>query len=73
MLPSTVFPEERHGRKLLLKTTQETIQTGREREMGGERAKVSSNEEGEAMNFLEEGQGAWRSENNQSSSRRKRC
>lgn len=41
--------------------------------MGGERAKVSSNEEGEAMDFLEGGQGAWRSENNQSFSRRKRC
>lgn len=62
MLPSTVFTEGRHGRKLLLKTTQETIQTGREREMGVERMKVSSNEEEEAMDFLEGGQGACKSE-----------
>lgn len=75
MLPSTVFTEGRHGRKLLLKTTQETIQTGREkeREMGVERMKVSSNEEEEATDFLEGGQGACKSENNHSSSRRKRC
>lgn len=61
VLPSTVFTEERHGRKLLLKTTQETIQTEREREMGVERVKVSSIEEEEAMGFLEGEQGPWKS------------